>query len=104
MEGTVDPFLFVILGGTGDLAGRKLLPALAHLEQENRLGRPHALLGVARDREMTEGAYRDWAVEAFAEAGIDIAVAQPLMNSRQTQKRSLPRSTTICPTSCGVGE
>lgn len=65
----VDPSMFIILGGTGDLARRKLLPALARLDAEQRLG-PHVILGVARDAELDDLGYRAWAREALAEADL----------------------------------
>jgi glucose-6-phosphate 1-dehydrogenase len=39
----------LVLGASGDLAGRYLLPALAHLHQADRLPEPLAIVGVARD-------------------------------------------------------
>jgi glucose-6-phosphate 1-dehydrogenase len=39
----------LVLGASGDLAGRYLLPALAHLHEADRLPEPLAIVGVARD-------------------------------------------------------
>jgi glucose-6-phosphate 1-dehydrogenase len=39
----------LVLGVSGDLAGRYLLPALAHLQEAGRLPQPLAIVGVARD-------------------------------------------------------
>jgi len=70
MSGTpVQPHLLVILGGTGDLTARKLLPALFELTREGRLDGPHAVLAVARSSELDDAAYRKWACEALLEAG-----------------------------------
>ena len=46
----------LLLGASGDLAGRYLLPALAHLQEAGRLPEPLAIVAVARD---------DWDTAAF---------------------------------------
>ena len=60
--------LFVVMGGTGDLMGRKLLPALWHLAAEGRLPRPSAVLAVGRRTSFDDESYRQWAHEALKEA------------------------------------
>jgi glucose-6-phosphate 1-dehydrogenase len=65
----VEPHLLVILGGTGDLAARKLLPALFELTRERELDSSHAVLAVARAGELDDAGYRTWAREALSEAG-----------------------------------
>ncbi|MCQ4167353.1 glucose-6-phosphate dehydrogenase [Tahibacter harae] len=45
----VDPFDLVIFGGTGDLAVRKLLPALYHRYADGQIQPGSRLIGVARD-------------------------------------------------------
>jgi glucose-6-phosphate 1-dehydrogenase len=62
-----DSHLFVVLGATGDLAARKLLPALFRLAQERGLG--FAVLG-AGTRDLGDDAFRQRAVEALAAAGL----------------------------------
>jgi glucose-6-phosphate 1-dehydrogenase len=62
-----DPSLCVIFGGTGDLARRKLLPALARLAGGGHLDPRTHLLGVAIDDLDDEG-YRKLAREALAAA------------------------------------
>ena len=69
----VEPHLFVIFGGTGDLARRKLLPALARLRGEGALPQSCAVLGTARDATLTEEDYRASMAAALEEAGIDDA-------------------------------
>ncbi len=64
----VTPHLFVILGATGDLTRRKLLPALCQLALKSRLGERHAILGVAR-RAVHEDEFRRRARQALEEAG-----------------------------------
>jgi glucose-6-phosphate 1-dehydrogenase len=57
-ERSLGPCLMVILGAAGDLTKRKLLPALMHLAQENRLPEEFAILGLARG-EFTDETYRE---------------------------------------------
>jgi glucose-6-phosphate 1-dehydrogenase len=44
----VDPFDLVVFGGTGDLAYRKLYPALFHRDQSEQLTEPSRIIGVSR--------------------------------------------------------
>jgi glucose-6-phosphate 1-dehydrogenase len=68
--GTTDPCVFVVLGGTGDLMRRKLLPALFYLAENKLLPEKYAILGVARDRNLTDVQFRKWARNALANAGL----------------------------------
>jgi glucose-6-phosphate 1-dehydrogenase len=56
----------VIFGGTGDLARRKLLPALAVLRHHGFTDDATLILGVARDTKMTDAAYRAVVSEALS--------------------------------------
>jgi len=58
---------FVIFGGTGDLARRKLLPALCRLVERGAFGQSR-ILGLSRGG-MGDAAFRKAAVEALVEAG-----------------------------------
>lgn len=51
---------FVVLGGTGDLTGRLLLPSLARLYESGVLPEGSELLAVARE-DWDDDAYRSWA-------------------------------------------
>ncbi len=51
---------FVVLGGSGDLTGRLLLPSLAQLVGSDLLDVDLRVLAVSRE-EWDDGAYRDWA-------------------------------------------
>ncbi len=53
----MDPLIFVIFGASGDLARRKLIPAIYSLYKENYLPESFALLGVSRT-ELTDAAFR----------------------------------------------
>ncbi|HEX7241823.1 MAG TPA: glucose-6-phosphate dehydrogenase [Longimicrobiaceae bacterium] len=55
---TPQPLVLVIFGGTGDLARRKLLPALFRLWQHRLLPEAFAVVGVAREQ-FTDEAYRE---------------------------------------------
>src|SRR5438105_13603155 len=59
-----EPVTVVIFGGAGDLAHRKLLPALYNLHLDGLLPPRFAILGVGR-KSMTDDDYR-----AFAKDGI----------------------------------
>lgn len=62
----VEPHLFVVFGGTGDLMSRKLLPALYRLSKQGRLGKSQ-ILGVGRRADINDDQFRDWARDALAE-------------------------------------
>ena len=64
-----DEHLFVIFGGTGDLARRKLLPALAHLMMSGDLPAGCVVVGISR-RSRTDAEYRSFVREALHAAGI----------------------------------
>ncbi|WP_216328775.1 glucose-6-phosphate dehydrogenase [Deinococcus aestuarii] len=59
-----EPATLVIFGVTGDLARRKLLPAVFGLWQDGLLGSAFNIVGVGR-QEMTDEAFKDFAVEAL---------------------------------------
>src|SRR6185503_11338250 len=68
MSKAPDPSINVIFGGTGDLARRKLLPALARLVKGGHLHPRCHLFAVATEALDDEG-YRKLAREALAAAG-----------------------------------
>jgi len=65
----VEPHLFVVLGATGDLMRRKLLPALFRLATKGRLKERCLVLGVARNTTLDDGGFRVQAREALRAAG-----------------------------------
>ncbi len=69
---TVDPHLFVIFGGTGDLTRRKLVPALRHLMADSGLAGRCAIVGVATT-DLDDDGYRAMLRDALTDAGIDAA-------------------------------
>jgi glucose-6-phosphate 1-dehydrogenase len=62
----VHPTTLVIFGATGDLAHRKLLPAIYNLAHEGALPEGFNLIGVSRS-EMSDDEYRDLARESIKE-------------------------------------
>ncbi len=66
----VAPHLFVVLGATGDLTRRKLLPALCRLAKTGHLSERHAVLGVGRGADQDDAGFRRWARQALQEAGL----------------------------------
>lgn len=54
----MSPFVFVIFGGTGDLARNKLLPALFSLFKASRLGKQFYIIGFSR-RDLSDAAYAE---------------------------------------------
>jgi len=68
-EQSVEPHVFVILGGTGDLTRRKLLPALYHLRNQGVLDIRNTLIVGAALPEMSEEAFRLWVYEGLRKSG-----------------------------------
>ena len=68
-EHLVEPHVFVILGATGDLTRRKLLPALYHLRDQGVLEKHNTLIVGAALPEMGEEGFRLWAFEGLQKAG-----------------------------------
>jgi len=72
---TFQPMLFVIVGGTGDLTRRKLLPSIAHLvEQHGWQDRFHVLAVGRQDQD--DETYRAWARDSLMLAGLDPATVK----------------------------
>ncbi len=61
-----DPVAIVIFGASGDLAKRKLIPALYHLHEAGCLPDRFAVIGTSRT-EMSDDAYRDAMAAALSE-------------------------------------
>jgi glucose-6-phosphate 1-dehydrogenase len=62
----VEPFDYVVFGGTGDLARRKLLPALYHRFKDGQIPDGSRIIATSR-REMSDDAYRAMTREAFGQ-------------------------------------
>ena len=61
-----DPAVMVIFGATGDLSGRKLLPALYNLSKQRSLPAGFAVVGAAMN-EVTDDAFRRHASDKIRE-------------------------------------
>ena len=61
----------VVLGGTGDLMGRYLLPALAALHARERLPAGFEVVGAARD-ELDDEQFRSWAGDWLEREAADV--------------------------------
>ena len=68
-----DPVTLVIFGASGDLAKRKLIPALLHLNAGGYLPEHYAVIGFSRTP-MSDQAYRDGMLEALREQVKDTPV------------------------------
>ena len=62
----VDPVIFIIFGGTGDLTKRKIVPALYNLFLENRLPDQFAVIGTGRSK-YTNAEYQSFLLDALNE-------------------------------------
>ena len=74
-----EPSLFVIFGGTGDLARRKLLPALARLMRDGRLDPDTRFVSVALDQQLDDVSYRAMARRALHDAQLTDVEAEGLL-------------------------
>src|ERR1700758_5617552 len=61
--GTAEPCAIILFGASGDLAKRKVIPAMYDLEQHNSLGERYAIIGFARTQ-MTDESFRNTIGEA----------------------------------------
>ncbi|RFB98216.1 glucose-6-phosphate dehydrogenase [Rhizobium leguminosarum bv. trifolii] len=62
----VEPFDYVVFGGSGDLAERKLLPALYHRQIEGQFSEPTRVIGASRSP-LSHEEYRKFAKDALKE-------------------------------------
>ncbi len=63
----VEPFDFIIFGGTGDLAERKLLPALYYRQCDHQFSEPTRIIGASRSK-MTDKEFQAFAEKAIKRA------------------------------------
>jgi glucose-6-phosphate 1-dehydrogenase len=62
----VDPFDFIIFGGTGDLSERKLLPALYYRQRDHQFSEPTRIFGASRAK-LSDTEFREFARRAIVE-------------------------------------
>jgi glucose-6-phosphate 1-dehydrogenase len=81
VRGPLEPHLFVVFGGTGDLTRQKLLPALVSLASRGRLPPGTAVLALGRGQQ-SDGDYRASVRESLMEAGLEAEQALPWCEER----------------------
>jgi len=62
----VEPFDYIVFGGTGDLSERKLLPALYQRQLAGQLSEPTRIIGASRAT-LDDQAFRQFAAEALSQ-------------------------------------
>jgi glucose-6-phosphate 1-dehydrogenase len=89
----------VVLGGSGDLMGRYLLPGLAALQARGDLPAGFELVGAARE-DWDDDRFRDWAAEWLRReaAGIDPSAAAALVRASRYRRIDLgdPADVSAC--------
>jgi glucose-6-phosphate 1-dehydrogenase len=79
----IEAHLFVILGATGDLTGRKLLPSLNGLLARNALGPKSLFLGVGVETQFNDESFREKCRKDLADGGIpQEQIAQTVSDKR----------------------
>jgi glucose-6-phosphate 1-dehydrogenase len=76
----VDPFDFIIFGGTGDLSERKLLPSLYYRQRDHQFSEPTRIIGTSRTK-MTSDEFK-----AFAKKAISDHVAKEDIDAKELEK------------------
>jgi glucose-6-phosphate 1-dehydrogenase len=69
LDKDIESHVFVILGGTGDLTSRLLLPALYQLSAHGVLKGKSKILGAARNPDLDDNSYRMWAGDVLERSG-----------------------------------
>jgi len=82
-------FDLVVIGGTGDLAWRKLMPALFQAFRLQRLPPGGRILAVGRE-DHTDARYRNWLLERFGEAELPQGGTEPELAAFMELVRYLP--------------
>ena len=75
-----EPSLMVIFGATGDLSGRKLLPALYNLAKQRLLPAGFAVIGAAID-DLTDDSFRKHAAEKITEFSRTQPIDRPVLDA-----------------------
>jgi len=84
-----DPVTLVIFGASGDLAKRKLIPALYHLQAAGALPERYAVIGYSRTP-TTDEAYRDAMTKTLTErVGTAVGTDHPLVQALYYQAGSV---------------
>jgi glucose-6-phosphate 1-dehydrogenase len=73
------PCTMIILGASGDLARRKLVPALFHLMRDGLLAKDFSVIGIGRG-EMSDDQFRDAMRKALENSGAGVAAEPSVWN------------------------
>jgi glucose-6-phosphate 1-dehydrogenase len=86
----------VIFGGTGDLSGRYLFPALAALQAGGHLSAGFELVGASRD-DWDDDQFRSWAADWLAReaTSIDADAKTTVVRSSRYQRLDLADSASV---------
>jgi len=76
MSDKIEPHLFIILGALGDLARRKLFPAVYNLSASEQFGENHIILGVDLDDTLNDEGYRASIQGVLEAAGLAVNADQ----------------------------
>jgi len=66
----IPPYLMIVVGGTGDLARRKLLPAICRL-REKKLSEFY-MIGAGTGRQHNDATYRDFVARSVEDEGVNL--------------------------------
>ena len=93
----VHPTTLVIFGATGDLAKRKLLPAIYNLAHEGALPERFNLIGVSRCEMPTRSSarWRAGGIKEFSRRQPDAAVLDELLDERPLRARARSTTTSV---------
>jgi glucose-6-phosphate 1-dehydrogenase len=93
----------VVFGGTGDLTGRYLLPALAALRARGHLSDRFELVGASRE-DLDDERFRSWAEDWLQRmaTGVDTSAASGLIRALRYQRLDLADQAAV--TACLAGE
>ena len=94
----VEPFDYVVFGGSGDLAERKLLPALYHRQIEGQFTEPTRIIGASRSP-LTDEEYRKFAQDALKE---HLKKSMTRLKSRSSASACTMYRSTHVPTAAGT--
>jgi glucose-6-phosphate 1-dehydrogenase len=84
-QAEIQPHLFVVVGGTGDLMRKKLLPALYHIAATKPLTANCQLLAVARSSDLNDNSLREWATDALIQSGL--LMPEPKQSPRECAQK-----------------
>ncbi len=85
------PCLFIIIGATGDLMGRKLFPALYRLRKRKLLPDHSVVLGVDVRTDLNDESFRDWCRAELIASGVPESELPPHFTGGNLLYHALPK-------------